>query len=602
MVYGAPSMTPSIRRGLLLLCVLPLAGWVQIRAGDAASDPPLRFTSGAVVRYHVHSAGYSGLPIARVRAAIDRAFTTWERPCSTLRFEPEVNGVDANTPAMDGHNVIRFEERRLPREVDPDTTLAFTSHVGVYCTGVITESDITFNGVTFDWSDRDDSDRADIETVALHEIGHLLGLDHSRFEDAVMFPSIIERVRRTLSRDETDAICAMYPANRGGVCARDADCGGGEVCILGASSDDTVEPRCGPTLGRGRAGQRCDVEAGVCDNGCRNGLCLNDNLCSSVCRGDADCPVDWTCLPQAGVDGGPGYGLCVNVRTCEDDVGDCAAGDVCVPTRHPVENRTFRICIEATGGRAVGDPCDDPEQCEGALCLGGRCSRACDDDGDCGSYPCEPTRIPGLPGDVAICAVAETACGRASDCAGDLTCTFVVDGDLSRSICAPVDGGVAGAPCRGAGDCRAGYCLESGACTDVCRDDRDCPAAMRCGRVRIGRVSQLACVADASDAGAAPERDAMVTPERDAGAPRGDAAIDRPGEDAGSPLADLGFPLSEDAGGGGRLGQDAGGGGVVVRREGEDGGCSAVGGAGGGWLLGAVALVVRRRRRRSLKV
>jgi hypothetical protein len=588
-------MTPSIRRGLLVLCAVPLlSAWVQLRAGDSPSDPPLRFTSGAVVRYHVHSAGYSDLPIARVRAAVDRAFTTWERPCSTLRFEPEANGVDADTPEMDGHNVIRFEERRLPREIDPDTTLAYTSHVGVYCTGIIAEADITFNAVTFAWSDRDDSDRADIETVALHEIGHLLGLDHSPLEDAVMYPSIIERVRRTLSRDETDAICAMYPANRGGVCGRDADCGGGEVCILGVNSDGTVAPRCGPTLGRGRAGQACDAEAGVCENGCRNGLCLNDDLCSNVCSGDGDCPGGWTCLPQAGVDGGPGYGLCVNVRTCEDDVDACPAGEVCVPTRHPVENRTFRICVEATGGRGVGDACDDAEQCVGALCLGGRCSQACDGDGDCGSYPCEPTRISGLPGDVAVCAVAEAACGRAADCAGDLTCTFVVEGDITRSICAPTEGGPAGTACRGAADCRAGYCLEAGVCTDVCRDDRDCPADMECGRVRVGRTSQLACVPVAADMGVAP--DASAGPERDATVARPDAGPAR--DDATLPLADAGFALSEDAGGGGRIDADASvPDGVVVKRGGEDGGCNAAGSAGGGWLF-ALPFLVRRRRRR----
>ena len=44
-------------------------------------------------------------------------------------------------------SVVRFETERLPREVDPDRVLAFTSHVGVLCTGTIAESDITFNSL-----------------------------------------------------------------------------------------------------------------------------------------------------------------------------------------------------------------------------------------------------------------------------------------------------------------------------------------------------------------------------------------------------------------------------------------------------------------------
>jgi hypothetical protein len=74
-----------------------------------------------------------------------------------------------------------FDSRsaRSRREVDPQTVLAFTMHVGVYCTGMLTEADITFNGVTFGWSDGNGGDLADVETVALHEIGHLLGLGHT---------------------------------------------------------------------------------------------------------------------------------------------------------------------------------------------------------------------------------------------------------------------------------------------------------------------------------------------------------------------------------------------------------------------------------------
>lgn len=50
----------------------------------------------------------------------------------------------------------------------------------------------------------------DLETVALHEIGHLLGLSHSSVAGSVMFPSH-GGVRRNLTQDDIDGIRRLYP-------------------------------------------------------------------------------------------------------------------------------------------------------------------------------------------------------------------------------------------------------------------------------------------------------------------------------------------------------------------------------------------------------
>ncbi|XP_027358812.1 metalloendoproteinase 1-like [Abrus precatorius] len=52
----------------------------------------------------------------------------------------------------------------------------------------------------------------DLETVALHEIGHLIGLGHSSNPDSVMFPSY-GGVRRDLRQDDVDGIHALYGYN-----------------------------------------------------------------------------------------------------------------------------------------------------------------------------------------------------------------------------------------------------------------------------------------------------------------------------------------------------------------------------------------------------
>lgn len=49
----------------------------------------------------------------------------------------------------------------------------------------------------------------DLETVTLHEVGHLLGLGHSSVLGSIMYPSY-EGVKRILTQDDKDGIKALY--------------------------------------------------------------------------------------------------------------------------------------------------------------------------------------------------------------------------------------------------------------------------------------------------------------------------------------------------------------------------------------------------------
>ncbi|KAL2528804.1 matrix metalloproteinase [Forsythia ovata] len=50
----------------------------------------------------------------------------------------------------------------------------------------------------------------DLETVALHEIGHLLGLGHSSVQDAIMYSGIPAGVSKNLHADDIQGIKALY--------------------------------------------------------------------------------------------------------------------------------------------------------------------------------------------------------------------------------------------------------------------------------------------------------------------------------------------------------------------------------------------------------
>ncbi|KAI4341379.1 hypothetical protein MLD38_026109 [Melastoma candidum] len=63
-----------------------------------------------------------------------------------------------------------------------------------------------------EWSVGSVPGRFDLETVALHEIGHLLGLGHSSVQGAIMFPSISPGTTKGLHGDDVQGIKALYNA------------------------------------------------------------------------------------------------------------------------------------------------------------------------------------------------------------------------------------------------------------------------------------------------------------------------------------------------------------------------------------------------------
>ncbi|KAJ9135088.1 hypothetical protein P3X46_032307 [Hevea brasiliensis] len=63
-----------------------------------------------------------------------------------------------------------------------------------------------------DWSSNPNKNKFDLESVAVHEIGHLLGLEHSQDSNAIMYANIPPGTfKRKLTQDDIAGIHALYP-------------------------------------------------------------------------------------------------------------------------------------------------------------------------------------------------------------------------------------------------------------------------------------------------------------------------------------------------------------------------------------------------------
>ncbi len=223
-------MTP-MRRAVLLTVTLfvvvamtePAAAYLKLGTRSGEGTVTLSWRD-LPVRYFITDESGGGVSETELRDAVGRAFSSWHA-VETSDTSSEFVGFTAARPNEDdGLTVIGFENRP-----DQDRTLGATSFLVDTSSGEIVEAEIFFNSA-FDWSVAADgqTDRFDLESIALHEIGHLLGLGHSALgetelraggrrvlaAESVMFPiafSAGTTEGRTLRADDIAGISDTYP-------------------------------------------------------------------------------------------------------------------------------------------------------------------------------------------------------------------------------------------------------------------------------------------------------------------------------------------------------------------------------------------------------
>jgi hypothetical protein len=471
-----------MRKTLMVLVFLVLS--VGLPKPEVFAYTVLEHTwSKSSIPWYIHPSGSNDAAFNELKNALQDAFQEFQKlSCFSKSFS--YGGTSSNNPE-DGI-YIQFKESNWDPTVGDAAAYAQT---WTNWSGSASHSVIVFNGVDLEWTTTEADDffslKTDIQGVATHELGHCLGLGHSRVRKATMFFSGGSAELRSLDQDDKNGICFLYSSFTGGqpcdACEADDNCSGG-YCVTypdGGSfcgKDCVSDSNCPDNFYcydlQGMTDQCAAINSYCSQTGsnipvglfcyghdtCKEGKCMvvpDDAYCTKDCTSDSQCPGDTKCIADLCLLGGSTplggecdyhtdceSGMCIGLSdteavctlTCTEQA-DCPAGFGC----------SSGYCLQG-GGKPYGQSCDYEMECDSITCLkvgnSKICTELCDDSADC------PYSDP---------------------------CTY--------GICIPPGSGAFNTKCTSHMDCKSGFCagMSNKFCSLFCDSDGDCPDDAKCG-------------------------------------------------------------------------------------------------------------------------
>ena len=213
-------------RGLMVAAIVLGAAdaAAYVRSITPEAGAPMEWNT-RVIHYCINENGSDDMDFDTLVEQVDGSFYAWaDYACAPIEFVydgPTADGADPQEDiGYDDKNIVVFREDRDLWSFDSDviavTTVSFCEGVGGACdlAGEILDADIEVNGFNFRFSTSDIAPRTrfDLRNTLTHEVGHLIGFDHTPVADATMFASAPpgETSKRSLHVDDEDALCDVY--------------------------------------------------------------------------------------------------------------------------------------------------------------------------------------------------------------------------------------------------------------------------------------------------------------------------------------------------------------------------------------------------------
>ena len=129
-------------------------------------------------------------------------------------------------PDATNENLLIFRDNDWPHPGTVDFQFGLTTVTSIALTGEILDADIEFNTAGIPFNLAPQPSEADLISVAVHELGHALGLAHSDTPQATMFAQYIPGTTelRSLHCDDHNGITFKYPKDQpNGYCEPEDD-------------------------------------------------------------------------------------------------------------------------------------------------------------------------------------------------------------------------------------------------------------------------------------------------------------------------------------------------------------------------------------------
>jgi matrixin len=373
------------------------------------------------------------------------------------------------------------------------------------------DADIEFNDRDYTWT-TNGSSGTDVGSIAVHEYGHFIGLDHCNdnmtcnLGTAVMYAAYPGGAIRVPYNDDIEGNCTLYPGTQGGTgwpCTQAGDCTT-SICV-----SPSANGYCSQTCGSCPTGYSCranpqNAAQMVClrDDGTNHALC---ETCTGIPNACANGGVCVGGLPEA--NGGRCSTPCPNPSAMN---GGCpnlygcyqlqnASGSYCLPMSRDCTNLTNIPPAIVLGQTCNGDP-----PCASGLDCIGICSPTCTGAPNQGSCP------------------AGYACAE-----------FKFQDGTTHAYCAPPVR--EGQGCAGITACTGGHCLASGQGVATCYKDcagnpSACNNAQECSTYALQGGGQVSVC---EPPGVPPRPDAGIPPDTGIHPDADDSGMTMSGDDSG---------------------------------------------------------------------